>query len=172
MAALPVSEWRDFFAMIGTASGAIVGASFVVATLTAGSEKRDLGIRGFITPTAVHLGVVLVSSAVLTLPVLTPFLFAICFGIIGAGGLVYAIIVIMRIHGAALDMADRFWYGASPILAYLATAGAAGWMMRDVTRALELLAAALVALLIIGMHNLWDMATFMILRNPRPDDTL
>ena len=55
-------EWRDFYVMIGTASGAIVGAAFIVATLTARQKERTLGMKGFITPTAVHLGSVLVGS--------------------------------------------------------------------------------------------------------------
>jgi len=60
MTSLPLHEWRDFYVMIGTASGAIVGAAFVVATLTSGIDKKAIGLRGFITPTAVHLGSVLV----------------------------------------------------------------------------------------------------------------
>jgi hypothetical protein len=33
MTVLPLADWRDFYVTIGTASGAIVGASFIVATL-------------------------------------------------------------------------------------------------------------------------------------------
>ena len=71
MTALPLTEWRDFYVMIGTAAGVIVGATFIVATLAAQTEKRELGMRGFITPTAVHLGSVLVGSALLAVPTLT-----------------------------------------------------------------------------------------------------
>ena len=39
-------QWRDFYVMIGTASGAMIGATFIVATLTANLEKRTLGMRG------------------------------------------------------------------------------------------------------------------------------
>ena len=62
----PISEWRDFYEMIGTASGVIVGATFVVASLASGLKEGSLGMRGFISPTAVYLGSVLVSSAILT----------------------------------------------------------------------------------------------------------
>jgi hypothetical protein len=36
--------------------------------------------------------------------------------------------------------------------------------------ALQLLAVSLVALLVIGMRNLWDMATWMILSAAKPPD--
>ena len=81
-----LTEWRDFYVMIGTASGAMIGATFIVATLTANLEKRALGLRGFITPSAVHLGSVLVGSAILTVPTLTPMSLAILLGAGGMGG--------------------------------------------------------------------------------------
>ena len=40
-----LTEWRDFYVMIGTASGAMIGAAFIVATLTANLEKRALGLQ-------------------------------------------------------------------------------------------------------------------------------
>ena len=55
MTPLPLENWRDFYVMIGTASGAIVGASFIVASLASGVKELTLGMRGFISPTAVHL---------------------------------------------------------------------------------------------------------------------
>ncbi|MGD0867469.1 MAG: hypothetical protein ABSA49_18155, partial [Rhizomicrobium sp.] len=72
MTAWPLAEWRDFYVMVGTAAGVIVGATFIVASLAQGLEKRELGMRGFITPTAVHLGSVLLGSALLAVPTLTP----------------------------------------------------------------------------------------------------
>src|ERR1700720_3055463 len=84
MTVLPLTEWRDFYVTIGTASGAIVGASFIVATLTSGVKDPGIGLRGFITPPAVHLGSVLVGSAILTVPTLAALSLAV---LLGAGGL-------------------------------------------------------------------------------------
>ena len=42
MATLPLAEWRDFYVTIGTASGAIVGASFIVATLASELKERTV----------------------------------------------------------------------------------------------------------------------------------
>jgi hypothetical protein len=164
MNALPLAEWRDFYVMIGTASGAIVGATFIVATLAAGLESRTLGMRGFITPTAVHLGSVLVGSAILTVPTLTPMGLAVLLGAGGLVGVAYSIVVALRIWHMKLDRDDRVFYTVLPALAYAAMAIAAPLAHRAGTGALEILAVSLVTLLIIGMRNAWDMTSFMVTR--------
>ena len=165
MPASPLAEWRDFYVMIGTASGVIVGATFIVASLAANLKERMLGLRGFITPTAVHLGSVLIGSAILTAPTLTPELLALLLGAGGGAGVIYSLVVTSRIWGMNLDRSDRGFYALLPILAYAALAAAAVIGMSRITQALEIVAFALVALLIIGMRNAWDMATFMITRD-------
>lgn len=168
MAELPLSDWRDFYVTIGTASGAIVGASFIVATLASELKERTVGLRGFITPTAVYLGSVLIGSAILTAPTLTPLALAILLGGGGTGGAVYGIIVATRVWNMNLDLADRACYVVLPFLAYLAIAVAAVFETRAVDWTFDTLAVALVVILIVGMRNAWDMATFMIMRNREP----
>lgn len=166
MTALPLSDWRDFYVTIGTASGAIAGASFVVATLALDlKEKSATGLRGFVSPTAVHLGSVLVGSAILTVPTLNAASLAILLGAGGVGGVVYGIIVATRIWKMKLDLADRLCYVIVPILAYAAVAAAAFLERWAVTLAFDTLAVSMVTILIIGMRNAWDMATFMITRD-------
>ena len=165
MAALPLAEWRDFYVTIGTASGAIVGASFIVATLASELKERTVGLRGFITPTAVYLGSVLVGSAILTAPTLTPLALAILLGIGGIGGAIYGLAVATRVWKMNLDLADRACYVVVPILAYVAVAVAAVFERWALDWTFDTLAVALVVILIVGMRNAWDMATFMIMRN-------
>jgi len=168
MADLPLSQWRDFYVTIGTASGAIVGATFVVATLASELKERTVGLRGFITPTAVYLGTVLVGSAILTAPTLTAVALAILLGIGGTGGAIYALIVATRIWKMNLDLADRACYVVIPALAYTAIAIAALLESRVLAWTFDTLAVALVVLLMVGVRNAWDMATFMITRNREP----
>jgi hypothetical protein len=170
MIANPIAEWRDFYVMIGTAAGAIVGATFVVATLAGSIEKREIGIRGFITPSAVHLGVVLVGSGVLAAPNIPSLFFDAVFGVGGFAGVVYGLIVARRIWGFALDLPDKSFYVVLPILSYLGFVAAAAWDWRygNGDAPLRILACAFVVLLIVGMRNVWDMATFMIMRTPNP----
>jgi hypothetical protein len=165
MPALPLAEWRDFYVMIGTASGAIVGATFIVATLAAELESRALGMRGFITPTAVHLGSVLVGSAILTVPTLTPLSLGLFLGAGGIAGAAYCIVVAGRIWRMNLDHDDRAFYVVLPTLAYTALAIAAAATRWTAEGSLEILASSLVLLL--GMRNAWDMTSFMITRRKR-----
>jgi hypothetical protein len=166
MTALPLTEWRDFYVMIGTAAGVIVGATFIVATLAAQTEKRELGMRGFITPTAVHLGSVLVGSALLAVPTLTSLSLAIILGAGGIAGTIYGIVVVARIWKMNLDLSDRAFYIVLPILAYGAMAAAAAMAFRHTGPIFETIAVSFVGLLIVGMRNAWDMTTFMITRQP------
>jgi len=166
MITLPLADWRDFYVTIGTASGAIVGASFIVATLAFNLKERTMGLRGFITPTAVHLGSVLVGSAILTVPTLTSLSLALLLGTGGICGTIYGVAVATRIWHMRLGLDDRLCYVVLPILAYAAMAAAAVIESWAVTPALDTLAASLVVILIIGMRNAWDMATFMITRDP------
>jgi len=165
MAALPLTEWRDFYVTIGTASGAIVGATFIVATLASELKERTVGLRGFITPSAVYLGSVLVGSAILTAPTLSPLALAVLLGTGGTAGAVYGVIVATRVWAMNLDLADRACYVVLPILAYIAIAAAALLERWAVSWTFDTLAVALVVILIVGMRNAWDMATFMIMRN-------
>ena len=169
MTGLPLSEWRDFYVTVGTASGAIVGAAFVVASLTANQEKRELGINGFITPTAVHLSGVLIGSAVLIVPSPTILFLTAFFGLGGLAGIVYgAVIVTFRVKSLTLAREDRFFYLLAPPSAYAVMVASAWQMWSGGSYALPLLATSLIALLVVGMRNLWDMATYMILSTP-PD---
>jgi hypothetical protein len=161
---LPLEDWRDFYVMIGTASGAIVGASFIVASLASGVKERAVGMRGFISPTAVHLASVLVSSAILSVPKISALVVALLLGTGGAAGAVYALIVVARIWRMKLGMEDWCFYALLPVFAYGAIAASAAMIVLRVDSPLYLLSAALILLLIVGMRNAWDMATFLIMR--------
>jgi hypothetical protein len=168
---LNLEPWHDFYVMLGGSAAALVGATFVVATLAGNMEKRTIGIKGFITPATVHLGSVLIVAAVLTVPTLTALSLAVLLGIGGLAGLVYGVVVYFRITTLKVDIIDRCWYGIFPILLYgMLAVSAALIFAKNIDYGLELIAAALVALLIAGMRNAWDMATFMILGGPSNPD--
>jgi len=160
-----LEEWRDFYVLAGTAAGAILGATFIVVTLTAEVKERRLGLRGFISPTAVHLGSVVVGSAILAAPTLTRMLLALLLGIGGLAGASYSVIVARRIWHINLAIEDRLSYALLPILVYLTMATAALMVSWDVEVTLNILAVTIIVMLVIGIRNAWDMATFMISRD-------
>ncbi|HEY8950415.1 MAG TPA: hypothetical protein VIM56_16135 [Rhizomicrobium sp.] len=168
---LNLEPWHDFYLMLGGASAALVGATFVVASLAGNIEKRAIGIRGFITPAVVHLGSATVASAILMVPTLTPLFLALLLGLGGLAGVIYGIVIYFRVTTLKIDLIDRCWYGIFPVLMYgLLGVSAALVFLKDIAPGLELIAAALVVLLVIGMRNAWDMATFIVLGGPSAPD--
>jgi hypothetical protein len=165
MSPLPLEDWRDFYVMIGTASGAIVGASFIVASLASGVKERTVGIRGFISPTTYHLASVLVGSAVLAVPKIDALAVALLLGAGGLGGAIYGCLVIARIWHLNLDLADWTFYAFLPLIAYAALPAAAIMIAVGIGSPLYVVGAALILLLIVGMRNAWDMASFLIMRD-------
>jgi hypothetical protein len=157
-------RWHDFYLLVGSAAGALIGLLFVVATLTAGfsPERGRRGVAFFMTPTLFHLGVILALSAMAMAPDLdgraTGGLVA-ASALAGAAFCVYAIAGI-RSAGQADHWSDVWCYGAAPLAAYaaLGVIAAAFWMGSVAAPAL---AAVLMALLAIAIRNAWDLVTWM-----------
>ena len=62
-----LSGWENFYVIVGSSAGALIGLQFVVMTLIAGMPitRRDAQAGdAFSTPTVVHFAVVLLLSAV------------------------------------------------------------------------------------------------------------
>ena len=165
MAELPIEDWHDFYLTTGAGAAAILGATFVVATLVSNVRERSVGLKGFITPTAVHLASVFTGSAILLMPTLDVFKAIAFFFLGGCAGVVYCAIVWTRIRHMKIDVPDRLWYAALPVLCYAAFAAGAVLIWQGRTFAFELFGIAFVALMVIGVRNAWDMATFMIMRD-------
>lgn len=84
-----------------------------------------------------------------------------------ATGLAYSCNVWLQMRrrgfSATIDLADRIWYGLSPVAGYLMIAAAAIMLPLRIGAALELIAAALVVLLLLGIRNAWDMTVWITL---------
>ena len=65
-----LAGWENFYVIVGSAAGALIGLEFVVVTLIADSPTLRVGeaVAAFATPTIVHFGVVLLLSAVVSVP--------------------------------------------------------------------------------------------------------
>src|ERR1700674_1385374 len=93
-----LSPWENFYIIVGSSAGALTGLQFVVMALVAETESvSDTGeVDAFGTPTIVHFCVVLLVSAILSMPWPEISQAAIVVGICGAFGVVYSLIVIRR----------------------------------------------------------------------------
>lgn len=166
------SGWEDFYALIGSAAGALIGIMFLVATLTAGRDPAQVsrGARVYITPIVFHFAVVLVVSVVAEIPNLSIVAAGIVLALTATAGFLYAAVTTARIFSPGWrdgpDFWDKCFYGFFPLLAYLTLVGTAGlvWFARDPS--VYVVGATMLVLLLIGITNAWDMATTLTQRRP------
>jgi len=87
-------DWDNFYLIVGSAAGALIGLMFVVATLTTGRDP-DLVSRGgpvYVTPIVFHFAVVLVVSVMSAVPGLPPSATGVFLALAAAAGFLYAIV--------------------------------------------------------------------------------
>jgi hypothetical protein len=96
-----LAGWENFYVVVGSSAGALIGLQFVVITLIADTPiTRGQAQAGgaFATPTIVHFGAVLLLSAVLSAPWQEFGTGAVLWGLLGLTGIVYEIIVARRMR--------------------------------------------------------------------------
>jgi hypothetical protein len=82
----------------------------------------------------------------------------------GLAGTLYSANVIQRqrrVQGYTPVLEDWVWYGASPLVAYLALVVAAPLLPVSPEAALLLIGAAMALLLFNGIRNAWDIVTYL-----------
>jgi len=165
--------WDNFYLMMGSAAAALIGLLFVVMTLTSGFE-RSQALRGaslYMTPTALHFGVVLSTSAVTLAPGLPLSVIVVLLGVIALAGLGYSVRSCIGIanprQGAEPPHWSDFWtYGASPAAIYvgLCVAIVALWVRAEWGP--YAIAGLLLVLLLVGIRNAWDLITWIAPKRP------
>jgi hypothetical protein len=163
-----LGQWHDFYALIGAASATLVGLMFVAASIGAGvfTRAHQAGIRSFLSPTVVHFSVVLIVCLLATIPSQMWASLGVLQAAAGAIGLIYSGWIWRRMakHGIipTIDIADRLWYALLPIVAYLLIIAAGIGLWRQSEVSLNILALALILLLLIGIRNAWDMTVWIM----------
>ena len=160
--------WDNFYLMIGSAAGALIGLLFVVVTLTTGFERSQAS-RGqaiYMTPTAVHFGVVLTTSAVALVPRLPASAVAVLFALGALCGLVKAVQsgigIRTGIPGAEPPhWTDAWFYGVFPGVLYLGLLASSVAIWRGAAWAAYGTAFCLMVLLLIGIRDAWDLVTWI-----------
>jgi len=165
------SDWDNFYLIVGSGGGALIGVMFVVATLTAGLEENraSRGAVIYITPIVFHFAIVLVVSAIAVTPGLPVEAVGVLIAICALLGLAYAVATLIRVFSVTIeevpDWEDKIFYGIIPVLAYvlLACATAAIWIVP--MRAALFIGAVILLLLLIGIRDAWDLATYLVSRS-------
>jgi hypothetical protein len=163
-----IAGWENFYVIVGSSAGALIGLQFVVITLIAEIPKlRDVerASNAFATPTIVHFGAVLLLSAVLSAPWERIHGAAICWGVLGLAGVIYVLVVIRRVRSQTAyspEFEDRLFHILLPLLAYAILLGSAWITGSHVRGALFGVGTAALLLLFTGIHNAWDAITYHV----------
>ena len=160
--------WANFYVIVGSSAGALIGLQFVVMTLIAGrSVAREEAQAGdaFSTPSVVHFGVVLLLSAILSAPWdgINPV--AVIWGGVGFIGIIYVAIVARRMRAQTVYkpvFEDWLFHVLLPIAAYAMLTGSAFVAHSHAHTALFIVSAAALLLLFVGIHNAWDTVMHLV----------
>jgi len=164
-----LSQWQNFYVVVGSSAGALTGLQFVVMTLVAqahaAGNERD--IHAFGTPTVIHFCTALLLSALMTAPWQSVAVLGVCLGAFGLLGIGYCFRVAGHARQAAYnpDAEDRFWYIVLPMVAHVALVGAAYLIYRAVAWSPAVLAVAALVFLLLGVHNSWDTVTYLAVKH-------
>ena len=165
---LLLSNWQNFYMIMGTAAATLTGLMFVVTTLIAGIDAHlstlNAAVSAFNTPTVVHFGTVLLLAGVLSAPWQTFSSLSLLLGLLGLGMVIYSIIVLRRMwqvphYQSTLE--DWLWYMVFPLLANILLIVAAFVLTKNPSPALYIVGSAMMLLLLVGIRNAWDMVTFL-----------
>jgi hypothetical protein len=163
-----LSAWQNFYVIVGSSAGALIGLQFVVMTLVANMPVTRVDAQAgdaFTTPTVVHFGAVLLLSAVASAPWDGLAAVAVLWGLLGLSGVVYVVLVARRLRSLTAYRAvfeDRLFHVLLPFAAYAALAASACAAYSHPRPALLGVGAAALLLLFAGIHNAWDIVTFHV----------
>ncbi len=162
-----LAGWENFYISVGSSAGALIGLQFVVITLIA--ERPGLRMAeasaAFATPSVVHFGVVLLLSALISVPWNGIGNVRVLWGFIGLGGAVYSVIVARRMQVQAAYkpvFEDWLFHILLPLMAYPVLAVSAFMASAYTSEAFFGVGAVTLLLLFIGIHNAWDAVTYHV----------
>ena len=164
----PLSQWQNFYVIVGSAAGALTGLQFVVMALMANLPARETeaeAVAAFSTPSVVHFGFVLALAALQVMPFHNLSRLSIIWAAAGIIGIVYTSVTAYRVRTQRAynpDFMDWVYRVILPFLAYSSLFAAALITRPHPTAALFEVAAVTLLLLFIGIHDAWDNATFLV----------
>lgn len=167
-----LTDWENFYVIVGSAAAGLIGLQFVVIALI--SETRTPStireIDAFATPTIIHFGSSLLLSAILSAPWRAVENARAVLVACGVAGLLYLALVISRIRRQTtyqLVAEDWIWHVTLPFFAYVTLLAGSVELLPAPHESLFAIAATALLLLFIGIHNAWDTVTYIALDRPQ-----
>ncbi len=164
----PLNGWENFYVIVGSSAGALIGLQFVVMTLIANQPLGQSDARAghaFGTPTIVHFGVVLLLSATASAPWDGLTAMAIIWGLVGLSGIVCTLLVVrhMRLQTVYQPvLEDLLFHILLPLMTYAMLIVAASSASSHPRPSMFLVGTVALLLLFIGIHNAWDAVMYHV----------
>lgn len=176
-AGLPfLSSWQTFYMIAGTAAATLTGLMFITTTLIASIDSHvptlDAGISAFHTPNVFHFCAVLLLAGILSAPWQAFSIISLLLSLSGVGAVAYLIIVMRRMRQVPeyhTPLKDWLWYNIFPLFAYIVLVAAGLMLPINPSLALYLVSAVMVVLLFLGIHNAWDLVTYLAIDRSHPE---
>jgi hypothetical protein len=170
-----LAGWDNFYVITGGAAGGLTGLTFVVITLAADAHRvRPVGVKTFVSPTIVHFGAILALAAYLSMPRHTVVSLSLGLGVVGLAGLIYIATIAVAIHrmkGAYRAVPeDWIWNVILPALCFGVLLIMGLLFSTRSKPCLYGVAAAIMLLMIVGIHNAWDIAVWNSINKQKGGD--
>jgi hypothetical protein len=162
-------DWHDFYLLVGTASATLVGLMFIAVSIGTSifNEDRRVGMTAFITPTVVHFAATLFTCLLVTVPTQSWYSLGALLAAGGLAGSIYcgslAVRIIVRAH---VDLSDRLFYVLLPLFGYMLGLSSAVMLLMQSTVSPNLIAPAVLILLLAAIRNAWDMMVWIVIKTP------
>jgi hypothetical protein len=170
----PFEGWDNFYVILGSAAAALLGLTFVVIALIAERRANPAGLAGYITPTIVHFGTVLGLSCFVSVPHQNVIGLSIGCGSTALGLLIYTGAIASNLRRFSPTYApvleDWIWHVILPAVVYGVLLAMAFCLWREPRESMYGIAAALLLLLFIGIHNSWDVAVSVTVQNKKDEE--
>jgi len=157
--------WHEFYVLVGTSAAALTGLMFVVISISPETiaERPAAGVRAFVTPTMVFFTTALAISALMLVPHLAPAALAALLALASVAGIAYLLWVRghHRWRAGKLDAEDWVFFIGLPFLSYILLLVAAIAIWRGSAPGAPMLAFVTALLLVVGIHNAWDLVIWL-----------
>lgn len=160
-----LKDWHEFYLLVGTAAATLIGLLFVAASIGVGflTPERASGTRTYMTPVIFHFTSVLFVSLAVLVPSHAHETHSLLLSLNALIGTVVSCAVCTRVltHSFA-DWIDRLAHGVAPALSYAGILAASVLLFHNIDSGADVLAGALVLLLLVNIRNTWDMTLVMV----------